>query len=60
MKNLSVTVRNVTGQSVFAKQYPPGALAFDTEIALPDVAPGIYILELIADEERLLRRVQVE
>jgi hypothetical protein len=60
LRDVSVTVRSITGQTVFRRQYQPSSVSFSEEIVLPDAAKGMYIVEMLADGERIVRRVLVE
>lgn len=57
---LAITVRSITGQSIFKQQYSPASPNFSTDIHLPDAAKGIYFVEMIADGQRVVQRVLVE
>ncbi|MEO6833076.1 MAG: T9SS type A sorting domain-containing protein [Chitinophagaceae bacterium] len=60
LEQVDVTVKSITGQTVYRQHYNPGSSNFSTEINLQNAAKGMYYLEMIADGERLVRRIQVE
>lgn len=60
IKEAAVTVRAITGQTVFRKLYQPFSSNFSVEINLSDAAKGMYMIEMLADGERVVQRVLVE
>jgi hypothetical protein len=60
VKEVRVTVSNVTGQQVLRRQYAPAGNSFFKEIDLGAAAKGVYFVEILADRERIVRKLVVE
>lgn len=60
LEQVDIAVKNITGQTVYRQQYNPRSSNLSTEINLQNAAKGMYYLEMMADGERLVRRIQVE
>ena len=58
--DVAVTVRSITGQTIFQRKYQPTSTNFSEQISLPIGAVGWYIVEMVADGERIVRRILVE
>ena len=57
IKNLEISVTNMTGQEVFTKSYTNSNGEFNTEIDLSGAARGVYFVTFIADGERMIRKM---
>ena len=56
----TVTVSNSIGQVVYRAQYDqPGSSLFK-EVALPGVSKGVYFVEVVADGERIKRKLSLQ
>lgn len=60
VQQATVTLRTVTGQSVFRQEYANVGQRFFREIDMQGASPGIYFMELVADGDRIIRRVTIE
>ncbi|MEO6834064.1 MAG: T9SS type A sorting domain-containing protein [Chitinophagaceae bacterium] len=60
VQQATVTLRTVTGQSVFRQEYANVGHSFFKEIDMHGASPGIYFMELVADGDRIVRRVTIE
>jgi hypothetical protein len=60
VKTATVTVTNVTGQRVLRQAYSPAGNSFFKEIDMGAAAKGIYFVEVMADGERVVRRVIIQ
>lgn len=61
VKQVSLTASNMLGQVVFRQEYPAGGTtSFFREASLGHVPKGMYAVEVVADGERIVRRLQVE
>jgi hypothetical protein len=56
----TVTVTSITGQTVLEQQYSNAGKEFVAELDLTAMPRGIYLVELKADNERLIRKVIVQ
>jgi hypothetical protein len=57
IKNLQMTVTNVTGQTIMSRDLGSVPNSLNTEIDLSGKARGIYFVEFRADGERLVRKL---
>ncbi|MGN6568897.1 MAG: T9SS type A sorting domain-containing protein, partial [Flavipsychrobacter sp.] len=57
IKNLQISVTNMTGQQVFAQSYTNTQGQFNTEIDLSAAARGVYFVTFMADGERMIRKM---
>jgi len=57
IKNLEISITNMTGQQVFAKSYTNSNGEFNTEIDLSGAARGVYFVTFMADGERMIRKM---
>jgi len=57
IKDLKISISNMTGQQVFAKSYMNTQGQFNTEIDLSGTARGVYFVEFMADGERMIRKL---
>lgn len=60
LDGLTITVTSATGQRILQHQYADAGRSVFKEIDLGPVAPGIYFVEIMADRERIVRRVVVQ
>lgn len=60
MKEVSITISDITGRQVLSRQYQNPGKSFFEEINLSGVAPGMYFVRIAADGEVVSRRVSVE
>lgn len=60
VKDVAIHVTNVTGQVIAQKQYQNVGTSFFKELDIHEVAKGIYFVEVIADGERITRRMQID
>lgn len=58
--NLGISIRNLAGQTVFFSDYHPKSASYQEYIPLPNMAKGMYFVELNADGERAVQRVLLE
>jgi len=57
IKNLEISITNMTGQEVFTKSYTNSNGEFNTEIDLSGAARGVYFVTFMADGERMIRKM---
>lgn len=55
--DLELRITNVTGQTVYQNNYKYQGGTFNKEVDLTGIASGVYIVEVQADEQRLIRRL---
>jgi hypothetical protein len=60
VEKLDVSVTNVTGQQVMSKSFKGAGLEFSKEFDLSQQPRGIYLVELRADGERMMKKVIVK
>jgi type IX secretion system substrate protein len=60
IKQAVFTIKNILGQTVFSKQKNNSTLAFTTTIDLSFLSKGIYLLDVIADGERTVKKIVKE
>ncbi|MBS1645685.1 MAG: T9SS type A sorting domain-containing protein [Bacteroidetes bacterium] len=60
INDLSISVRSLSGQTVFYTQFLPKSSHFSKYLSLPNVAKGMYFVEIEADGERAVQRVLLE
>jgi hypothetical protein len=60
LKNISLQVKNVIGQSIFEKSYDVNANEFVQEISLGHLPRGIYFVQVSADKAREIRKIILE
>lgn len=60
VKDAVVTVNTTTGQQVLQQSYTNVGNTFFKEIVLPDVAKGVYFVEMRAGEDRIVRQLTVQ
>jgi len=58
--NLSISVTDVTGRQVLAHQFSNAGKSFTQDIDLTNKPRGIYLVEMIADGEKIVRKVIVK
>jgi hypothetical protein len=59
VKDLTLTVSNVTGQRVMQQSYQHVGAQFSTELNLSNQAKGVYFVEIRADGQRMIRQLVV-
>lgn len=60
VKEVVVSVMNTTGQQVFQKSFSGVGNTFFNEMVLPEVAKGVYFVEMRAGEDRIVRQIIVQ
>lgn len=60
INDLSISVRSLSGQTVFYTQFLPKSSHFSKYLSLPNVAKGMYFVEIEADGERAVQRVLLQ
>ena len=60
VSDLTLEIKNVTGQTIYTKQYKSFNKEMKDEIDLGKQAKGIYFLEIIADRKRTVRKIVLE
>lgn len=60
LEGLTITVTSATGQRILQRQYANAGRSVFEEIDIGPVAPGVYFAEIMADGERIVRRVVVQ
>lgn len=59
VSNCRVLVRDITGKVLLQQPYKAGS-QFDCNIDVGQLAPGIYLAEIIADDEKVVRKLVVQ
>jgi hypothetical protein len=60
VQQVVIRVSNSVGQLVYETTCHQPSSSLFKEVVLPDASPGIYFVELVADGERLTRRISVQ
>ncbi|MBS1616334.1 MAG: T9SS type A sorting domain-containing protein, partial [Bacteroidetes bacterium] len=60
MKEVSISLTDITGRPVLSKQFSNPGKSFFEELNLGGAAPGIYFVRITADGEAFTRRLSVE
>ncbi|HXS36633.1 MAG TPA: GEVED domain-containing protein [Flavipsychrobacter sp.] len=60
IKQLHVTVKNLTGQQVFEQSFSDITSQFTTDLDLTNQAKGIYFVELSADGQKMIEKLIVK
>ena len=56
----TLTVSSITGKEILHEKLGKMAGSFSKTISLPEAAKGIYFVELVADGERIVRKIAIE
>jgi hypothetical protein len=54
---VSISLLNVLGEKLFHQEYYPSDFTFKTNLNLSSFANGIYFLELIIDDNRIIKKI---
>jgi len=57
---VTVNITDATGHQTLVRQYHSVGNSFFKEIAMSDAAKGVYFVEILADGDRLFRRVVIQ
>lgn len=57
---ISISLRDILGKTVFYTQYSPKTATFETYIPLPELSKGLYFVELRTDKENAVQKVLLE
>ncbi|HXS36631.1 MAG TPA: T9SS type A sorting domain-containing protein [Flavipsychrobacter sp.] len=57
VKDLQISISNVTGQQVMQRSYTNTSGQFSTQLDMSNQPRGIYVVELIADGQRMLQKL---
>jgi len=60
IKEIAVTVTDITGREVLSRQYANPGSSFFEEINLSGAARGMYFVRIVADGEVISRRVSIQ
>jgi hypothetical protein len=60
IREAELILTDITGRQVYERRLRPNAITIDEEISVQKAVPGVYILEVRAGNERMVRRVVVE
>jgi hypothetical protein len=60
IREATLVLTDITGRRVYEQTLQPNSSVLHEEIAVPHAVPGVYILEVRAGNERMVRRVVVE
>ncbi|MBN9483320.1 MAG: hypothetical protein BGO70_12635 [Bacteroidetes bacterium 43-93] len=60
LKNLDITVTNITGQQVYHQSYSHNGGTFSQRLDLSGAAKGVYFVELKADGERVTQKLVID
>jgi len=60
IKQVEVSITNMTGQQVRAESFTVSGTQFTKDISLEGQAKGVYFVELKADGQKMMRKLIVE
>jgi len=60
VNHLQIRVSNITGQQVWSGEYKNTTGAFSADMDLTGKAAGLYIVEINADGERMVRKLTLQ
>ena len=58
--DLHVSIADMQGRAVFSQAYDRAAGAFQSTISLPDLAAGVYLVQIRVDNDLVTRKLRVE
>ena len=60
IKNLQISISNMTGQQIFAENYSGVSGQFTKDLNLTSVSKGIYFLTVNADGQKIIRKIALK
>jgi hypothetical protein len=60
MKDVNITVRSMTGTVVYNQHYSSASTQFNEDLNIGNNARGMYFVEILADGERVVRKIVIQ
>lgn len=60
VRQVRLTVRNMLGQEVYRQSYQSSGTSFFKEVSPGTIPKGLYLVEVVADGQRIVRKLQIE